>query len=164
MTNQTALQKVIARVKRLIANIVETTHPTGLLRWSEGKEIEDYNTVLDILREEQAAQLKDINEEYSGNTHELKCWPDAFKSVKHGIKSFEWRKHDRLFRVCDVLHLREWNPHTKKYSGDEVYVFVKFVLEGGQYGIPAGYCIMSIVPLPEPPQESEERDDENTCY
>src|SRR3954470_11426726 len=40
--------------------------------------------------------------------HELKCWPEFYKALVSGEKTFELRKNDRGFRVGDVLWLREW--------------------------------------------------------
>jgi hypothetical protein len=62
--------------------------------------------------------------------HELKSWPEFFKPIMSGEKTFELRKNDRRFKVGDVLRLREWEPTTAKYSGRECIRVVTYILEG----------------------------------
>ena len=50
-------------------------------------------------------------------THELKTWPDYYDAIARGLKTFEIRQNDRGYKVGDVLFLREWNPHTRTYTG-----------------------------------------------
>ena len=50
--------------------------------------------------------------------HELKCWPEFFGAIVRGEKKHELRRAtDRLFKVGDVLKLREFDPKTETYSG-----------------------------------------------
>ena len=76
--------------------------------------------------------------------HELKCWPEYFKEVKKGNKTFEVRKNDRNYRRRDILHLNEYDPELKTFTGDKVYTSVNYVLYGGAFGIQDGYVVMSI--------------------
>jgi patatin-like phospholipase/acyl hydrolase len=76
--------------------------------------------------------------------HELKTWPEHFEVMRRGEKTFEVRKNDRDFKVGDFLHLLEWNPKTKKYTGRDLIRPVKHILLGGQFGIELGYIVMSI--------------------
>lgn len=76
--------------------------------------------------------------------HELKTWPDYFFRVFAGQKNFEIRKNDRDFQIGDTLVLREWSPDTKEYTGREVNKEVTYILHGGNFGIEAGYCILSL--------------------
>lgn len=62
-------------------------------------------------------------------THELKIWPEYFEAVVSGIKTFEVRKNDHDFKVDDTLHLREWNPETRCYTGRAVSVKVTYILK-----------------------------------
>lgn len=42
--------------------------------------------------------------------HELKIWPQYFKPVIDGLKTFEVRKNDRGFQAGDIVSLQEWDP------------------------------------------------------
>lgn len=77
-------------------------------------------------------------------THELKTWPEYFQEIINGDKTFEVRKNDRDFKMGDVLLLKEWDNENSKYTGREWTVVVGYVLQGGQFGIEPGYCVMSI--------------------
>ena len=76
--------------------------------------------------------------------HDLKCWPDPFKSLRLGFKNYEWRVDDcdPAFDLGHVLCLREYNPITRLYSGEVELRRVGHIMRGC-YGIPKGYCIMS---------------------
>ena len=90
-------------------------------------------------------------------THELKCHPEPFQAVKRNEKNFEFRRDDRDYRVGDELHLLEWLPGDTEhfvsagaivrreigYTGDECHRRVDYIIREG-FGIPEGYCIMSI--------------------
>jgi len=75
--------------------------------------------------------------------HDLKCWIDPFEEIRSGKKKFEYRLNDRNYEVGDELHLNEWDPVLKKYTGRYVYKRVTSILQKG-FGLPDGYCIMSI--------------------
>ena len=66
--------------------------------------------------------------------HDLKCWPEYFQAVKSGIKPFELRKDDRGYAAGDILHLREFDPETEKYTGDEIDKTVTYVLPLAMFG------------------------------
>lgn len=76
--------------------------------------------------------------------HELKTVPAPFQAVLDERKRFEYRKNDRGFQGGDVLHLREWLPDMKIYTGREMYVLVTYMLEGGLFDVPVGYAVLSI--------------------
>lgn len=76
--------------------------------------------------------------------HELKTWPEHFEAVRRRVKTFEVRKDDRTFQVGDFLHLREWDPATKEYTGRDCMRPVLHILRGGQFGIESGYVVLSI--------------------
>lgn len=100
--------------------------------------------------------------------HELKCWPEPFAATCRGEKFHEFRRDDRGFAVGDELILREFNPGgtiegmtNSRYSGDVIPVRVTYISRG-QFGIPDGFCVMSIEeifdpvespapPIPQPP-------------
>lgn len=84
--------------------------------------------------------------------HELKCWPEPFAAMKSGAKGFEYRRADRDYRVGDKLRLREWRPSGAEgsYTGDECVRTITFVLPGGLFGVPEGFCVMSVAAPPQP--------------
>lgn len=75
--------------------------------------------------------------------HKLKILPEYFDAVRCGDKRFELRRNDRDFHRGDILRLREWDG--KQYTGEEIDVLVRYILEDvGDYGLAPGYCILSI--------------------
>lgn len=75
--------------------------------------------------------------------HPLKTWPEYFEVVGK-TKTFEVRINDRNFKVGDVLWLQEYKPETKEYTGRDKKFTITYVLEGGQFGIEKGYCVMGL--------------------
>lgn len=43
-------------------------------------------------------------------THDLKVWPQYYKRLADGTKTFEIRNNDRGYQSGDKLILREWDP------------------------------------------------------
>lgn len=86
--------------------------------------------------------------------HKLKILPQYFKEVKEGIKTFEIRENDRDYKVEDTILLREIENKTHEsplgnflisdYTGQEITKEVTYILEGGQYGLEEGYCILGL--------------------
>jgi len=77
--------------------------------------------------------------------HELKCRPPYFNDVRNGIKTFEIRNDDRHFSVGDRLVLEEFDPGwQEKYTGRRVSVDVVYKVDGGQFGIAKGYCVLGV--------------------
>jgi hypothetical protein len=78
--------------------------------------------------------------------HDLKCWPVPYEAIVTGEKTFEWRMNDRDYRVGDILVLHEYNPNNDrlKYTGRMTAALITYILGNGEFGIPEGYCIMSI--------------------
>lgn len=86
--------------------------------------------------------------------HILKTWPEPFKALADGRKTFEFRNDDRGFEVGDMLVLRQFVPRTE--VGDhtivghfvaqspEVIRWVTYILRGPAFGVPDGYCVMSM--------------------
>ena len=77
-------------------------------------------------------------------THNLKIWPLYFKRILYGEKKFEVRKNDRDFQVGDTIILNEYDPETKTYTDNNIRVEITYILNGGQFGIEPGYCVMSL--------------------
>jgi hypothetical protein len=77
--------------------------------------------------------------------HHLKTLPEYFEAVRKGVKTFEVRKFDRLFRVGDILILNEYDPidgHTGEFEVRQI----TYILDGGQFGLEEGYCILAMQP------------------
>jgi len=66
--------------------------------------------------------------------HKLKTHPIFFDDIAVGAKCFDIRKNDRNYQVGDILHLLEYIPATKKFTGDSVMVVVNYTIS--LYGIP----------------------------
>ncbi|CEQ19681.1 ASCH/PUA domain-containing protein [Paraclostridium sordellii] len=75
--------------------------------------------------------------------HELKILPEYYEKVISGEKSFEVRKDDRQFSVGDLIRLKEFD---KDFTGRDYLVKIIYKLNGGNYGLEKGYCILSIKP------------------
>ena len=76
--------------------------------------------------------------------HDLKTWPEVWQDTYIGLKTAEFRKNDRDFKRGHFLNLREWSPITKTYSGYTLLAEIRHIVYGGRFGIPEGYCVMSI--------------------
>ena len=82
--------------------------------------------------------------------HRLKTLPPYFERVQSGQKTFEIRKNDRDFQVGDILELEYYNPLESSLVGYNCHfvpiikVEVKYILNGGKFGLDADYCIMAI--------------------
>jgi hypothetical protein len=77
-------------------------------------------------------------------THTLKTWPEYFKAVASGAKSFEVRLHDRDFRVGDTLILQEYDPQVRAFTGQTHTATVTYLLPGGDFGVASNYCVMGL--------------------
>lgn len=77
-------------------------------------------------------------------THELKTWPQFFEAAQSGEKNFEVRLNDRDFQRGDLLLLREWCPRRESFTGREATRKVTYILNGGQFGVEEGYCVMGM--------------------
>lgn len=62
-------------------------------------------------------------------TIEKKVWPEYFQAILDGKKKFELRIADFDCNVGDTLHLREWDPKTKDYTGREIKKEVTYVIK-----------------------------------
>ena len=76
--------------------------------------------------------------------HELRTWPPYWEHIYDGIKTFEFRKDDRNFQVGDLVYLREWDPRREVYTGRLITKRIGYLVHGGKFGIPKGYCIFSL--------------------
>lgn len=81
---------------------------------------------------------------FTGRKHDLKCWPEPFAAIRAGLKNWELRLNDRDFQIGDLLWQKEWDPATGEYTGEATGNLVIWMLEGPTFGLPEGYCIMSL--------------------
>jgi ParB family transcriptional regulator, chromosome partitioning protein len=75
--------------------------------------------------------------------HVLKTDPGPFEAILFGEKRFEYRPDDRGFKVGDTLKLVEFDGQAGRPTGRFCFVDVLYIARG-LYGIPEGYCVMSI--------------------
>lgn len=78
-------------------------------------------------------------------THLLKTWPEYFRAIADGSKTFEARVNDRDYQPGDRLDLREYDPTREVFTGARMIVETGDHLSGGQFGIEPGHVVMSIV-------------------
>lgn len=79
--------------------------------------------------------------------HALKCWPEYYRAVAAGEKTFELRQNDRDFRVGDHLILCAYDPMEQRHLGPRTTCIITYVLPGGSFGLSEGWCILAIKPL-----------------
>ena len=73
--------------------------------------------------------------------HYLKTETEYYQAVEQGLKKFELRKNDRNFQIHDMLHLEETVNGT--YTGRKLQPMeIKYILQGGKYGLEEGYCVL----------------------
>jgi hypothetical protein len=82
--------------------------------------------------------------------HFLKTWPFPFEDMKAGRKPFEYRRWDRDFRVNDILVLEKWSADGEKRLDGTEHRRVTYLLPGGSFGVPNGYCVMGLVRVDDP--------------
>jgi hypothetical protein len=78
--------------------------------------------------------------------HVLKCWSSPFEAMRAGRKTFEYRLNDRDFQVGDRLLLQEYEPEARVLTGESLAMRVVYLLAGGAFGVPEGYCVMGVEP------------------
>ncbi len=77
--------------------------------------------------------------------HEMKTWPQYFRPMWYGKKTFELRKDDRDFAVGDILYLLEWSPKSGEFTGRSIRARVDFILRNAEsLGLQLGYCVLSL--------------------
>lgn len=79
---------------------------------------------------------------------ELKTWPDSFQAIWDGIKTYEVRIADRPFKLWSVVHLREYDPVKKKYTGREIAANITYITRPNwlqaMYGVESKFCVFGI--------------------
>jgi len=84
--------------------------------------------------------------------HDLKTDSVVFEQTRLGVKNFEIRFNDRDFKVGDTLVLLE-TVHSGEdmkdgrdlmYTKRKINKTVKYILEGGCYGLAEGWVILAV--------------------
>ena len=81
-------------------------------------------------------------------THHLKCWLEPYAAVSKGDKRYEFRKNDRGFMLGDRLVLHEYDQSKGEMTGNFSTWYVTYITQGPAFGVPVGYCVMSIALFP----------------
>lgn len=85
--------------------------------------------------------------------HRLKVAPEPFAALLDGRKRHEFRIDDRTprYEVGDELDLCEWagfsvggDAPSFAFTGRSVRAVVTYLSRGPDWGIPVGYCVMSL--------------------
>ena len=76
--------------------------------------------------------------------HELKTWPEPFRAIQRGDKTFEIRNADRDFSVGDELRLFEYLHEENRYTGSALTATVTYLVKPGEWGLPSNVCVMGI--------------------
>ena len=58
---------------------------------------------------------------------EKKSWPEGFRKILNGEKTFDIRIADFECKPGDILVLKEWDPKTKQYTGRKLEKKITFV-------------------------------------
>lgn len=61
--------------------------------------------------------------------HFLKTWPEYYRAVVTGKKTFELRRNDRNYRAGDIVILREYDPASGQFTGDEISFRISYVTD-----------------------------------
>lgn len=89
--------------------------------------------------------------------HTLKTIGHYFDAVVSGEKTFEVRRNDRAFQRGDILELRRMtdefpniyaSPPGRAFKYVKIRKVITYVLQGGQFGIEPGYCVMGLGDCP----------------
>lgn len=80
--------------------------------------------------------------------HRVKCWSVYFAALLSGIRTFDIRRNDRNYQAGDLLVSLEFDPWTRRYSGEMVAHRITYVLalEGDFFDgvFPIGFVVMSL--------------------
>lgn len=84
--------------------------------------------------------------------HVLKTHAGAWDAIERGEKRFEIRRNDRFFQRGDIVVLRKTDdkglyyataPGTK-FGTLDLRFRIGWMLQGGQFGLEAGYCVFQL--------------------
>lgn len=85
-------------------------------------------------------------------THTLKTIDRYFDAVERGEKTFEVRVNDRAFQKGDIVLLERWDATRlgpqMTYPKRTLTKRITYLLQGGQFGIEPGYCVLGLGDAP----------------
>jgi hypothetical protein len=76
-------------------------------------------------------------------THQVKSWPEYFKPISMGVKTFDLRKDDRGYQVGDDIQFEEFSNITGEHTGKVATRRISYILREFA-GLMPGYCILGI--------------------
>lgn len=84
--------------------------------------------------------------------HKLKTLARYWEAIEDGRKTFEVRKNDRAFQTGDILVLEKIDNEGRFYEAEPgksmtpktIRKRITYLLQGGQFGIEAGYCVLGL--------------------
>ena len=82
-----------------------------------------------------------------GTIYSLQSWPTYFAATQARTKRHEIRNQVEAgitFKTGDFLELLEYDPNTKTYTGEKLFVKVTFISPTGTAWVVPGYAYMSI--------------------
>jgi len=74
-------------------------------------------------------------------SHKLKVWPEYYKELLTGRKTFEIRNNDRDFKIGDVLVLKEFDPIRNIFTKREIHKAVTYITDFNQAD---GFVVMGL--------------------
>lgn len=98
--------------------------------------------------------------------HELKTVNRYWDAVVAGTKTFEVRRNDRAFQTGDVIVLTRttesghYDTRPEDRLGDGAFTKsqrsfrITYLLQGGQFGIEPGYCVLGLGPVEHKKEQS----------
>ncbi len=136
---QESLRKMSAERDKLLVKVTKiidiSLSPSQALALRE--EIRNLRTELDNLKN----PPKSVRCE-----HRLKSWPEPFKEISLGIKTFDIRKNDRDFQVNDTILFQEWHPKYKTYTNGSICKLISYIVQG-EWGLPEDLCVLGLEDL-----------------
>lgn len=80
-------------------------------------------------------------------SHHVKIDTESFKHIRDGLRTFDIRFNDNDFKVVDdiIFHEIDLSSIELEETGNTLTKKVSYIINGGVYGIPKGYVIMSIL-------------------
>ena len=94
-----------------------------------------------------SARVRELGAAATGQTHNIKCWPEPFEEMLAGRKTAEFRLNDRGYCVGDKLLIREWCTDSQAYTHREIERVITHILSAG-FGLPQGYVMLSLADEP----------------